>query len=61
MELTECPCCGWGGFKTAPATEDDAVLSCEWCTTNLLGEPNFCSRAKEIVESRENGTYEQAS
>lgn len=53
--IDECPCCGWGGYKTPPATEDEAILACEWCTTNMLGEPHLCSRAK-IAASKRAGT-----
>lgn len=44
--IDECPCCGWSGYKTPPLTEDAAVLACEWCTTNLHGQPSLCSRAQ---------------
>lgn len=47
--VTECPCCGWGGFKSPPKSEDDAVLGCRWCTTNVLGEPRLCAMAEEIL------------
>lgn len=45
-----CPCCGWGGYKTAPLTADEAILACEWCTTNMNGQPHLCAQAKKAAE-----------
>jgi hypothetical protein len=50
--ITECPCCGFDNYLETPKNEDDAVLSCDWCTKNVKGEPHFCARAEEINRER---------
>lgn len=54
-KITECPCCGWSGYRTPPETEHDAVLACEWCTSNINGDPHLCSRAQEITDRMNRG------
>lgn len=53
--ISECPCCGFTGIPEGITNDDDAVLSCEWCITNILGRPSMCSRAEEITRSRQRG------
>lgn len=54
--IDKCPCCDWKGYKDLPLTSDEAILACEWCTTNMLGEPHLCSAAKDAAQRLKDAT-----
>lgn len=51
--VTECPCCGWHGYKDGvPQDHDGAILACELCVKSVYGERRLCSVAQEILNRR---------
>lgn len=51
--ITECPCCGWQGYKDGvPQDHDEAILACEWCMNTIDGAEKPCSAAEEIMKRR---------